>query len=166
MLRGEVESLVLVKCVFFWMDPFCLSDSNDSELLNTKWVSVSEKSQGFLAASLICEKVISCEEKLFSVSETSHPVWLALLPLHLLLFPPFIPTSFMFWLLLSMLDLCFSVTVYLWHFSAFLSPTCTIMIKIQVHTILETTFSTWFYKVMVLNLLSLLSPLFITPSVF
>lgn len=74
MPRGEVESLASVKCVFSGWNLFCLSDSNDSELLNTKLVAVSEKSQGFLAASLICEKDISCEEKLFSVSETSHPV--------------------------------------------------------------------------------------------
>lgn len=50
---------------FYWMNPFGLSDSNDSELLNTKGVSASEECQSFLAGPLICEKVISCEEKLF-----------------------------------------------------------------------------------------------------
>lgn len=65
----------------------------DSETLTAKWISASERSFNFLASSLICEKAISCAESL-RLSETSHPVWLAFLPLHPLLFPPLFPTSF------------------------------------------------------------------------
>lgn len=83
----------LFKCVFTGWAHYTRQADSDSEPLTARWISASERSFNFLASSLICEKAISCAESL-RLSETSHPVWLAFLPLHPLLFPPLFPTSF------------------------------------------------------------------------
>lgn len=91
----------------------------DSEPLTAKWISASERSFNFLASSLICEKAISCAESL-RLSETSHPVWLAFLPLHPLLFPPLFPTSFVcvcFWFFVGVFLVSLSFLIHAWaHF--------------------------------------------------
>ena len=83
---------------FYWMNLFGLSDSSE---LN-----------GFQRL----KKLLGCLPDLweshflwrkpFSVSETSRPVWLALLPLYLLRFLPFMPRNFMFW---TVCPLCWTI---------------------------------------------------------
>lgn len=76
--------------------------------------------------------------KTFSVSETSHPVWLALLPLYLLLFPPFMPMSFMFLVCLpSFIHVGSLFLCYICLSLLCIELKCTIMMKIQFHTIVD-----------------------------